>query len=140
LARGFTLIEVMITVAVIGILTAVALPIYSEYVMRGRLVDAINALSGLRARMEQHFTDNRTYATSGAITSPCASSFAAGAFTISCSNLTATTYTATATGSGTVASFTFTINQDGTMATTSLPTAWGSATSGCWITRKGGSC
>ena len=130
----------MITVAVIGILTAIALPIYSEYVMRGRLVDAINALSGLRAKMEQHFTDNRTYATSGTIVSPCASNFVAGAFNISCSNLTATTYTATATGSGTVASFTFTINQDGTMATTSLPTAWGSATSGCWITRKGGSC
>ena len=56
---GFTLIEVMITIAVIAILAAVALPNYVEYVTRSRLVEAKTNLSDMRTRMEQFFLDNR---------------------------------------------------------------------------------
>ena len=59
-SRGFTLIELMIAVAIIAILAAIAIPSYSEYVRRGRITEAISALSGMRVKMEQYFQDNRT--------------------------------------------------------------------------------
>ncbi len=58
---GFTLIEVMITVAVVAILAAVALPQYFDYVTRSRLVEAKTSLVDMRTRLEQYFLDNRTY-------------------------------------------------------------------------------
>lgn len=47
-AQGFTLIEVMIVVAIVAILSSIALPSYTEYVQRGRLVDAHAALANAR--------------------------------------------------------------------------------------------
>lgn len=141
---GFTLIELMITVAAIAILAAVALPAYSDYVVRGKLVDATNGLSALRARMEQHFQDDRSYLKVNSET-PCATTelakVATSNFTFSCSNLTDGTYTATATGVGGLADFSYTIDQDGAMVTTGLKSGWGTTPiSGCWVTRKGGTC
>jgi prepilin-type N-terminal cleavage/methylation domain-containing protein len=136
-AAGFTLIEMMIVVAIIGILAAVALPSYLDYLRRGKLVDGTNALAALRAKMEQSYQDNRSY---DAKTSPCKSAIAdAGAFALTCS-VDTSTYKITATGSGSVSGFTYTIDQDGLMNTTALPASWGSATNGCWIMRKGGTC
>lgn len=145
---GFTLIELMITVAIIAILASIALPAYSDYVTRGRLVDATTALSTLRAKMEQHYQDNRTYAsvTSGAttFTTPCRDTAqqTAGTFTVKCLNEPdGTSYTITATGSGTTAHFKYTIDQNGTQKTTELPTGWGSTPqTGCWVQRKGQTC
>jgi type IV pilus assembly protein PilE len=54
--KGFTLIELMIAVAIIGILVGVALPAYSEYVRRAARVDAKNALMSLAQRLEQNYT------------------------------------------------------------------------------------
>ncbi|MBC7938818.1 MAG: prepilin-type N-terminal cleavage/methylation domain-containing protein, partial [Chitinophagaceae bacterium] len=59
---GFTLIELMITVAIIAILAMVAVPSYRDHILRGQLVDATNGLSSVRANMERHFQDNRSYA------------------------------------------------------------------------------
>ncbi|MEN3113150.1 type IV pilin protein [Uliginosibacterium paludis] len=140
--RGFTLIELMITVAIIAILASIALPAYSDYVTRSRLVDATNALSTLRAKMEQHYQDNRTYLTVGSYTTPCKASAntTAGSFTISCT-VAATSYTLTATGSATTSGFVYTIDQDGTQKTTGLPSGWGSAPqTGCWVQRKAQTC
>jgi len=59
--KGFTLIELMIVVVVIGILASIGIPAYNDYVTRGKLVEATSALSDGRIKMEQYFQDNRTY-------------------------------------------------------------------------------
>ena len=144
ITRGFTLIEVMIVVAIIAILASVALPSYQEYILRSRLVEGTNELSTLRARMEQHFQDNRTYATTGVFTAPCLPTVPgrpkAGTFTVECAaaDLTATTYIITATGSSQTASFTFTVNEQGIRATTG--SSWGHTSTTCWLMTKGDSC
>lgn len=53
----------MITVAIIGILAAVALPSYTSYVNRGKITEAIASLADYRIKMEQYFQDNRNYGT-----------------------------------------------------------------------------
>ncbi len=62
---GFTLIELMICVAIIGILTAIALPSYQESVRKSRRADAKAALLGLVNAMERHFTEINTYCNAG---------------------------------------------------------------------------
>jgi type IV pilus assembly protein PilE len=139
---GFTLIELMIAVAIVAILAAVALPAYTDYVTRGKIPQATNNLASMRIRLEQYFQDNRTYVgacvdgTSASLPSP-------DSFTYTCpiGNLTANTYTVVATGTGSMAGFVYTINQDAARITTGLPSAaWGTAPVECWVVRKGGGC
>jgi type IV pilus assembly protein PilE len=58
---GFTLIEIMIAVIIVGILAAIALPSYYKYIERSRRTDAQKALMDLANREEQYFLDRRTY-------------------------------------------------------------------------------
>jgi type IV pilus assembly protein PilE len=58
---GFTLIELMITVAVIGILAAIALPSYSAYLRRSQRSDATSALLRLAAAQEKYYLQNNSY-------------------------------------------------------------------------------
>lgn len=60
---GFTLIEMMITLVVLAVLAAVAIPSYSLFVERARRSEAREALSDIAARQEQFFSDNKFYAT-----------------------------------------------------------------------------
>lgn len=143
-ARGFTLIELMVTVAIVAILAAIAYPSYRDYVLRGRLVDATNGLSTMRANMERYFQDNRTYLSTGSYTSPCLVSSTlrmVGSFTLSCDGsygaVTATTYTLVATGSGTTAGFVFTVDQANNRATVGVPTGWTTCSTD-WVSRRGG--
>ena len=134
--RGFTLIEVMITVAIVGILLAVAVPAYSDYVTRGRLSEAFTALGGAQPAAEQYWSNNRTYA--GFDASPSFPAATAN-FTYTLSNATASTYTLTATGTGKMSGFVYTLNESGTHATTGSPAGWGTNAS-CWVDHKGGTC
>lgn len=145
LQRGFTLIEVMIAVAIVGILLTVALPSYRQYVLRGQLVDGTNLLAAGGANMERYFQDNRTYAAVGAITPPCSASSPAaartlGSFTMTCTS-DATTYALAAQGSGTTGAFRYTLDHQGNRATaiTAGPSGWTGSTT-CWVTKGGQSC
>lgn len=60
---GFTLIEVMIVVAIVGILAAVAYPNYTEHVQRGRRTEGKAALLKTQGALERYFTVNNTYTT-----------------------------------------------------------------------------
>lgn len=140
---GFTLIEVMITVAIVAILAAVALPSYRDFIVRGHLADASNGLATIRAQMERHFQDNRTYATVGAFTTPCAAAAATRTFNlfeVSCSGTpTANAFTLQALGSGAANGFTFTITEADVRATTAAASGWGTCATK-WILRKGATC
>ncbi len=143
-AGGFTLIEVMITVAIVSILAMVALPNYRAYILRGQLANATNGLATLRAQMERHFQDNRTYATSGTFTTPCATTDAStrtfGNFVVSCSGTpSATAFTLQAVGSGATNGFTFTITEADVRATSAAPSGWNTCTSK-WLLKKGEAC
>lgn len=60
---GFTLIEVMIVVAIIGIISAIAYPSYDEYAKRGNRTEGQALLSDASARQERYFAQNNTYIT-----------------------------------------------------------------------------
>ncbi len=135
-AKGFTLIELMITVAIIGILAAVAIPNYTEYVIRARIGEATGNLTDMRIRAERFFQDRRTYVGMDCSTPTHTTSH----FTFSCGvAATATAYTLTATGAGQMSGFTFTVDQSNTRATSAVPSGWTSSAT-CWVLNRSGGC
>lgn len=145
--NGFTLIEVMIALAVVAILAAIAFPSYRDYVTRGKFSEAKTQLADLRVKMEQWFGDNGTYlnaaGTACGVAMPVAPTVQY--FSFSCPVFSATAYTIQAQGlAGTPQEgIAFTIDQSNNKATVvNAPAStmgWTGNVS-CWISKKGGLC
>jgi type IV pilus assembly protein PilE len=108
--KAFTLLELMITVAIVGILATVAYPTYRDSVMKSRRADAQGALMGFANAMERYFTENNTYQGAGpagadtgaptifSATSPVDGGTAYYNLTISAANASSYTLSAAPTG------------------------------------------
>jgi type IV pilus assembly protein PilE len=145
---GFTLIELMIVIAVIGILAAVGLPMYTDHIRRGKITEATGALSELRLRAEKWFSDNRTYLNAGGTAVGFDTVIKnARYFSYACPTppappATATSFSCTATGvlAQGMNGFVYTINESNTRTSTftGLPN-WNNSTT-CWVTKQGETC
>lgn len=146
-SKGFTLIELMITVAIVAILASVALPSYTQYVVRGRLADGQKILATYALAQEQYFQNNNRYATAADGTtcgvSVSGSAYSSSDFTLSCT-ATATsssnTYTAKLTGKTgkTVAGYEYQITDTGARKTNKFKNT-DYTTLNCWA-NSGPSC
>lgn len=130
-AGGFSLIELMIVVAIVAILGAVALPAYRDYVARGKITEATSTLSEMRTRLEQWYADRRTY-----VGFNCTPADAPESFSVAC-DLDVNTYTLTANGLADkgMSGFQYTIDETNAKTSTT-PDASGA----CWLMKKGATC
>lgn len=64
--KGFTLIELMIVIAIVGILAAVALPAYQDYTARAQMSEALTLAEGQKAAVVEYYSDNGTFPTTNA--------------------------------------------------------------------------
>jgi type IV pilus assembly protein PilE len=141
-SSGFTLIEMMMAVAVVGILAAIAFPAYTEYIRRSELPEAFNTLADYHNKMEQYFFDNKKYGAGG----DCANDASANQwntfprtvkyFTFDCAlGDDGQSYTLTADGAtGSAVGHTYTLDQSNRKSTTQFK---GSSYSGnsCWFSK-----
>lgn len=132
--RGFTLMEIMVTVALVAILASIALPSYAAYVKRARVPPALVALSTYSLKMEQVYQDSGSYGTDGCpakvIDTPD--------FHMSCTpGKKGRSYVATVTGSGQMEGYSYTIDQDGNRATVAHPNG---GNAHCWTSKGGTAC
>lgn len=137
--HGFTLIELMIAVAIVGILAAIAYPSYADHVRRGKISAALGEMSATRVRLEQYYQDHRNYgssATGCGVALPSAPGFA-----FSCAwgpGGTSQSFLLTATGQEAMAGYVYTVNEADQQAT---PRFEGQAVNAaCWIKRRGDAC
>jgi type IV pilus assembly protein PilE len=132
--HGFTLIELMVAVAVVAILAAIALPSYSDYIFRSKIPVGLDTLGSYQARMEQSYQDTGSYGNAD-----CAAAVPLIAnFTLTCAlTNSGQGFTASVTGTGPLLGVAYSVNQDGTRVTLAHPR--GIPATSCW-TLRGGTC
>lgn len=139
--RGFTLIELMIVVAVVGIIAAVAVPNYIDYVRRGNVTDMTSAMSDAKLRVEQRYADTRNYNIAAVCAAAAVTITDTTNHTISCVSPIADdyqTYIITGTGKASIDGFVYTVNEVGAKAS-AIGAPWGGGTvGGRWVMKKGG--
>ena len=141
-SAGFTLIEVLITIVIVAILAAVAIPSYRNYAIRGKIPEATANLASKRVKMEQFFQDNRTYvgATAGNSDSTTSKYFDFSATSGGADSRTTSTYTLYAVGKSSMAGFTFAVDQTNAKSSTVTGIAGWSGNASCWVRTTGGQC
>ena len=154
--HGFTLIEMLITMVVIAILAAIAVPSYVDYVRRGKIPEATSNLQAMKTKMEQYYQDNRAYPNACVTGAPAAGQIQIPTlqyFTLACTNIgTAPNQTFTVSAAGGVSGgdqsmvgITFSIDQGNNRQSavasgSTMDKAGYTGNAGCWVTRKGGTC
>lgn len=135
--KGFTLIELMVALVIIGILASVVIPSYLDYISRARLTEAFDALAIYHVKLEQAYQDSGSYANS---TAGCVVGTPSTAhFNYSCQLANSGQgylITATANGANSLAGYKYTIDQSGAKSTVSFPNANGLPKS-CWLAQIG---
>lgn len=132
ISRGFTLIEMMIVVAIISVLAAIAIPAYGDYVRKSQVSEATSNLMEYRTRMEQFYQDNRNYGVVPACgVLPVNGRF----FDVTCvTNAGGQGYTVTQTGArGSVAGSVYTINEANARTTTRYINVAQVPVKTCWL-------
>ena len=138
--RGFTLIELMVVVVIIGVLAAIAIPAYADYIRRARVAEGLAPLADMRVRMEQLFQDRRSYEDGCTAGSVAAAPNATDYFVYTCDVHTTDAYTVKAAGQGSMAGYVYTLSQGNARKTVSLGAGWAGADKACWVLRREGSC
>jgi type IV pilus assembly protein PilE len=146
--RGFTLIEILTVVAILGILARIAYPSYTQYLVRGRVMEGTSTLADVRVRLEQFYQDNRNYGTGacgtdagGTARVPMA---ATKYFTYTCAlgaggqSYTITAASVPATSGGAAGDWSYTITDRNVRATTKYKGA--TSTAQCWQTKQNEAC
>jgi type IV pilus assembly protein PilE len=133
--RGMTLLELMIVIAIVGILAAIAMPAFNNQVMEARRADARNALFDWQLRQAEYFSDNLSYANVSTINGSGGNTVDSGegyydvtatSSSSSAFEMTATPKSGTTQASDSECANYFCINQDGPLYT------GGCAAQACW--------